>query len=343
MSVVDQVTRAVRLDRPTRMPVFALSEEFDVRMAGQVYEEYCQDAKLMSKVAIESVERFGYDWAWLEVDDCIEFEMLGVGTVGRGNVVRATVDYLPATRATLNGLRVPDFEHAGRGPAYLEAISRVREHFGDDVLVVGRTAAPFSSVALLYGLTQAMILPYDDPQLLRDTAAFLADVQIEFGRQQAEAGAHAIWYGDCNAGSHLLSLEHYAEFAFEPANAVAQAYREMGLLVFYHASEDQLPYLRQMSRLDIDALSVGEHGDLAAASRDEEVGGVMCLMGNVDPIKVLQLGTEEEVRETTRTLLQTVSTRGGHLMNSGEMVPRDTPEANMRAYAETVQEYGRFE
>ena len=58
---------------------------------------------------------------------------------------------------------------------------------------------------------------------------------------------------------------------------------------------------------------------------------------------MLQLGTEEEVRETTRTLLQTVSTRGGHLMNSGEMVPRDTPEANMRAYAETVQEYGRVD
>ena len=32
----------------------------------------------------------------------------------------------------------------------------------------------------------------------------------------------------------------------------------MGLLVLYHASEDQLPYRRQMSRLNIDALSVGD-------------------------------------------------------------------------------------
>ena len=40
-----------------------------------------------------------------------------------------------------------------------------------------KDGGPLSSVACLR-LTQAMILPYDDPQLLRDTAAFLADVQI---------------------------------------------------------------------------------------------------------------------------------------------------------------------
>lgn len=342
MGAVDQVKRAIHLGKPSRMPALALSEEFDVRMAGLVYEDYCQDAGLLSRVAIESVHRFGYDWAWLEVDDCIEFEMLGVGTVGQGNVVRATVDYLPATRTTLDGLRVPDFRRDGRGPAFLEAISRVRDRFGDDVLVVGRTAAPFSSVALLYGLTQAMILPHDDPGLLRATARFMTDLQIEFGRRQVEAGAHAIWYGDCNAGSHLLSLDHYLEFAFEPANRVAQAYREMGLLVFYHASEDQPRYLQQMARLAIDALSVGEHGDLLAASQDELVGGTMCLLGNVDPIKVLQLGSEADVREASRRILREVSSRGGHLINSGEQVPRETPEANIRAYVETIQEYGRF-
>lgn len=324
------------------MPVFALSEEFDVRMAGAVYEDYCQDALVMSQVQIASVRRFRYDWAWLQVDDCIEFEALGVGSVGSGNVVRATTDYLPATRETLASLRIPDFRREGRGPAYLEAISRVRDAFGDDKLVVGRTAAPFSSVGLLYGISQSMVMPYDDPELLRDTMRFLADMQIEFGRRQHEAGAHALWFGDCNAGSHLMSLSHYMEFALPYADEVAAAYQEMGLLVFYHASEDDPRFLREMAGLRVSALSIGEHGDVAAAKAEPEIGGRMCLMGNVDPIKVLQLGSVEDVRTATRALLENVSVNGGHLINSGEMVPRDTPIENMLAYVETVEEFGRF-
>lgn len=339
MGPLNWIKQAAGRQTPERMPVLALSEEFDVRMAGEVYEDYCQDALVMSRVAIDSIRRFDYDWAWQQVDDCIEFEMLGVGTVGKGDVLRATVDYLPATRETLNSLRLPDFRHEGRGPAYLEALGRVRDAFGDDKVVVGRTAAPFSSVGLLYGLTQSMMMPYDDPALLKDTVDFLAEVQIDFGRCQFEAGAHGLWFGDCNAGSHLLSLEHYLEYAFPAAQRVAAAYREMGLLVFYHASEDDPRFLRHMAQLGVDAVSVGEHGDMAAVRDDAQIGGISCLMGNVDPIQVLQLGSDDEVRRVTATLLRDVSAKGGHLMNSGEMVPRATPEANMRAYVETVRSF----
>jgi uroporphyrinogen decarboxylase len=342
MNAVEQTRRAVALQRPSVMPAFALSEEFDVRMAGELYEDYCQDALVMSRVQVDSVRRFGYDWAWLQVDDCIEFEALGVGSVGSGNVLRATTDYLPATRETLNGLRIPDFRREGRGPAYLEAISRIRDTFGDEKVVVGRTAAPFSAVGLLYGITQSMTMPYDDPQFLRDTMGFLADLQIEFGQQQQAAGAHAIWFGDCNAGSHLMSVSHYLEFAFPYADRVAAAYQEMGLLIFYHASEDDPRFLREMSRLHVSAVSIGEHGDVAAAKADPLIGGRMCLLGNVDPIKVLQLGTPEEVRQATLPLLQQVSPQGGHLINSGEMIPRATPEENMRAYVETIKRFGCF-
>lgn len=340
MSVLEQTRRAVRLEVPEPMPVFALSEEFDVRMAGEVYERYCQDALVIATVQTWAIREFDYDWAWLQVDDCIEFEMLGVGSVGSGNVLRATTDHLPASRATLADLRVPDFRREGRGPAYLEAIGRIREAVGDEKLVVGRAAAPFSAVGLLYGITQSMMLPYDDPELLRETTAFLAEMQIEFGRQQQRAGAHAVWFGDCNAGSHLLSLDHYLEFAFEPADVVARAYREMGLMVFYHASEDDPRFLRHMARLHIDALSVGENGSIAGAKADPEIGGRVCLMGNVDPIRVLQRGTVDEVTAATRGLLEGVSPLGGHLVNSGEMIPRETPEENVRAYVRAVRQFG---
>src|SRR5512142_2836391 len=108
-TVLDDVRSAIALKRPSRLPVFACSEEFDVKWHGRyAYEEVCQDGRLMAEVWTAAIEEFDYDWAWLQVDDCFEFEPLGVATHGEGNILRATRGYLPATHETLDRLRIPD-------------------------------------------------------------------------------------------------------------------------------------------------------------------------------------------------------------------------------------------
>ncbi|MEA1952281.1 MAG: hypothetical protein U9N87_12925, partial [Planctomycetota bacterium] len=77
--VIEDVRRAVRLEKPRRMPIFACSEEFDVRWYGKYsYEEVCQDGSKIAEVWGAAIDEFNYDWAWVQVDDCFEFEPLGV-------------------------------------------------------------------------------------------------------------------------------------------------------------------------------------------------------------------------------------------------------------------------
>jgi len=76
--VIEDIRRAVALEKPQNLPVFICSEEMDVRVCGSRYDRYNSDAKEMARVQIEAVERFDYDWAWLQVDDCLEFGTLGV-------------------------------------------------------------------------------------------------------------------------------------------------------------------------------------------------------------------------------------------------------------------------
>jgi hypothetical protein len=116
----------VALKKPRRIPIFALSEEFDVKLYGKyTSEEVVQSADKLVDVWGAAVREFNYDWAYLQVDDCIEFEGLGVGCVGEGNIVRATHDYLPATEETLKSLKLPDPTRAGRMPIKLEALRRL--------------------------------------------------------------------------------------------------------------------------------------------------------------------------------------------------------------------------
>ena len=333
---MEDVTRCMRGETPRRLPVFCCTEEADVRLSGEVYERYCSDAETMARVQIEAIKRFDLDWAWLQVDDCIIYEVLGVGVVGQGNILRATKDYLPASRETLNRLKKIDFHKDGRCPVLLNAIRRVKDEFGDDVCVVGRTEAPLSSVSLLYGITETMMLLITDPQLVKDTMEYFVDLQIGFGLAQFEAGADALWFGDCNASSHLISLNHYQEFAADPLKKVAEEYAKTGKFTILHASEESPEYVNVMADLSCSAVSVGPGAPLAECY--DVIAGRACLVGNVDPIEVLYRGTPEDVRKQTAEIIETVSRRGGHIINSGEMVPRDTPEENVHAMVQTARE-----
>lgn len=334
--VMDDLRRAVKMERPVRLPVFLCSEEMDVRICGSRYDRYNRDAKEMARVQIEAIERFDYDWAWLQVDDCLEFEPLGVGVKGEGDILPATCSYLPATEASLEALRAHGYRVQGRMEVLLEAIRRVKAYFGDNVCVTGRTAAPFSSVTLAFGINETMMLLYEQPDFVRDATAFFEDYQARFGLDQLAAGADTIWFGDCNASGHLISPENYRAFAMEPARRVNKAYQECGGIVIYHASEELPALVDAQATVGFSILSVGPGIDIERAR--EITGNRVCLSGNVDPLAVLARGTPEDVCREVRRIVSRVSRYGGHVMNSGEMAPRDTPEENVRAFMNTARQ-----
>jgi len=334
--VMQDIRAAVAMKKPARLPTFICSEEMDVRVCGSRYDRYNSDADEMARVQIEAIERFDYDWAWLQVDDCLEFEPLGVGVKGEGDILPATCEYLPTTQSSLAALKERGYRVEGRMGVLLEAIRKVKDRFGDTVCVTGRTAAPFSSVVLAFGMTETMMQIYDAPDFIHEANPFFEEYQTRFGLDQIEAGADAIWFGDCNASGHLISPEVYAEFALEPARRVCQAYREAGAVVIYHASEELPAMVDLQAGGGFSILSVGPGIDI------EEVKGIVgnrvCLSGNIDPIAVLANGTPERVREEVGRVVRNVSRYGGHVMNSGEMAPRDTPEENVRAFVETARQ-----
>ena len=340
--VIQDFRKAIAGEQPSRVPVVACSEEFDVRVCGNgvTYSQYDSDASVMAATQIAAVRRFGYDWAWLQVDDCIVYEVLGVGVRGDGNILRATCDYLPATASTIDSLHLPDPRRDGRMPVLLEAIKRVKDEFGDELLVCGRTEAPFSSVALLYGIEETMMLPLTDPDLLTRTLEFFVELQTEFGLAQLEAGADAVWFGDCNASGHLMSEQYYEDYALPHVSTVVRAYDKAGLWSIYHASEEKEGHLKLQASSGISALSVGPGLDIARAK--ELVGDQVCLIGNLDPVNVLMNGTVDQVDAEAKRIINTGKQGGGYIFNTGEMVPKDTPVENMEAMIATARENAAY-
>lgn len=333
--VMDDIRLTVDLRRPKRLPVFLCSEEADVRLCGSRYDRYNSSANEMARVQIEAVERFDYDWAWLQVDDCIEFEPLGIEVKGSGDILPATCGYLPASNAALDDLRRHAYQVEGRMRVLIDAIAKVKGHFGDRVCVVGRTAAPFSSATLAFGISTLLTQMYERPEFVHEAVKFFEDYQTRFGIEQINGGADAIWLGDCNASGHLISPDNYRAFALEPARRVSQAYKDAGGVVIYHASEEQPAMVDLQADAGFSVLSIGPGLDILEAKKI--VGNRVCLCGNVDPIRILQNGTSDMIRSEVNRIVSNLSQHGGHIMNSGEMVPRDTPERNIRAYVNAAR------
>ena len=339
--LMDDMRSIAKCEVPSRLPLFAMSEEFDVKWYDKgTYQEISDDPQRLADCWTAAIEEFDYDWAWLQIDDCFEFEPLGVGVKGDGNILRATCEYLPATWDTLKGLKQIDPLKDGRMPVLLEAIEKVRDHFGDTVCVCGRVAGPFSSTALLYGIQETMMLMLTDPDLVHRTNEFFVELQAAFARAQHSAGAHAVWLGDCNAMSNLISLQHYTEFAFDTCQDLTKRCREAGLLVMLHASEIKGDYIAKEAELGVDMVSPGPEADIAEVKHILQ--GKVAFSGNLDPVNVLQNGTPDQVEAESERIISICKPGGGYVFNSGEMVPRDTPVDNMRAMAEAARRLGQY-
>jgi len=337
-NIVGEFAKAIELQEPAKVPVVACSEEFDVHICGGgvTYSEYIRDANIMSATQIAAVKRFGYDWCWLQVDDCMVYEVLGVEVRGEGDILPATCGYLPATRETLNSLPSIDVRKDGRLPVLIESLKRIKDEFGDSVLVCGRVEAPFSSVALLYGIEATMLLPLDDPELFKDTLEYFAGLQTEFGIAQREAGADAVWVGDCTASGHLISESYFAEYAKPYVTDIVKEFDKLNLWSIYHASEENVGHLKLMADSGISVLSVGPGLDITEAKKS--VGDKVCLIGNLDPIGVLLNGTPEQVEIEAKRIMNIGKQGGGYIFNTGEMVPRDVPVKNMEALIRAANE-----
>ena len=332
--VLEDFRACCELRPPSRMPVFALGLEFNMRMFGLTYAESRTDVDKMTQCQVEAVERYGCDWGVIFPDDYIEFEPLGLKMRDDENHPAMADEYLTMDRGTLGGFRIPDAQKEMRLPIHLEMIRRLKERLGDTAVIMGRIAAPFSTLGLIYGIDALMIGMLESAGLVRDNMAFFVDHQVAFGKAQLEAGADLLWLGDCLADSNFIRPEHFEEFALGPASEVAQPMTDAGGLVIYHTAETSIPHLKLQVQIPASAINVGERVSIAAIK--QELAPKKCLTGNFDPM-LLRDATPEVVADATEKMIRENLPGGGYVFNTGEGVMHNSKPESIEAMMETAR------
>ena len=338
--IMEDVRKCVRLEEPTRVPYFPLGLEFDVTHAGKPIRQCRRNPDVMIDVIANATADFDYDWAIVHPDDLGEYESMEIEVTDEENLPPAVRTYLPFTEETVDRMVFPEIGRDGRMPWHLAVISGLKQRLGGEVCVTGRIAAPFSACGLLFGVEPTLMGMIENPDLLTKAMRMLEDYNVRWAQAQIEAGADAIWLGDCLATSYFISPDNFRQHAAGPADTASKEIQRCGGIVFYHGGEISLPHLEIAAELSFDTINIGEHSDLAEIK--DRIGGKICLMGNLDPIRVLREGTPDKVQEETSKTVLSGKVGGGYIFCTGEGVTHDTSEENVLAMMQAVRKNGQY-
>jgi len=317
-----------------RLPFHPLVMQFAARQAGVPYGEYCLEPARHADAMIHCAEHLGLDYVHTGGYPYCE-------AIAYGLEVEFPVNNLPMQRGHLiddptrdlgkiKSLNVEDHELMMKR---VELAGLYKQRTGDELFVCGWFEGPMAEYADLRGLSGACLDLYDHPEGVAEAMAVLVDNAKKWAKLQAEAGADCIGIGD--AACSQIGPKLYEKFVFEHHRSLVEYIHGLGVYSKLHICGNITQLMPRLIETGVNILDV-DHLVKDMAPFVDLLGPRQVLLGNLDPVSIVQDGTPELVREEVIRCAQ--ETRGRGIVSAGCEIPVDTPAENYRAFFEAAGE-----
>ena len=317
-------------DHPALMPITMM---LAARHIGIGYGKYALDHRLMVEAQIRMAEDFAFDHVSAitetrEAPDC-------GAAIQYFNDQPYALDETHARLAVkgdLGSLKAPDPAEGRHMQDRLEGIRLLKERAGEEKIVEGWVEGPCQAAADLRGINSLMVDFYDDPGFVRELFEFVLQLALRFGEAQLQAGADVVGMGDPAAS--LVGPHLYREFVWPFEKRLVESLQARGGRVRLHICGDTRRILPDIGQLGCDIVDIDSKVPLAEAR--QKMGPNQVLLGGLDPVRVLQQGSPEQIARVVADCHRQAGAR--YILGAGCEVPPDTPPENLRAltrYAQT--------
>lgn len=259
------------------------------------------------------------------MDLSVEAQAFGAEIVFEDDSVPTVSGRLLCSAQDVGDLGIPALDR-GRLPEYLKAIRLTVPEL--DVPLFGGCIGPFSLAGRLYDMTELMMAMYIEPEtahaLLRKCTDFLTD----YAKAIKEAGAAGVVMAEPAAG--LLSDTDCMQYSSAYVKEIVDTVQDDGFAVILHNCGNQGQCTESMIATGAAALHFGNAVDMAGVL--DLVPADIAVMGNVDPVGIMKMGTPEQVREAVMNLKAIASGHSNFVLSTGCDVPPAAPEANIAAF-----------
>lgn len=295
--------------------------------------EICKNPELAAEVTVTAAEKLGIDAAIIFADLLLPLEVMGLPfhfSTGEGPVVESPV------RTTEDVRRLATDSAADLGYV-AEAVRLVAQHFGSKLPVIGFCGAPFTLASYMiegggsrhYVNTKGLM--YSQPHAWDELLGKLVSVASAYAIGQVRAGADAIQVFDSWVG--CLSVDDYKKYVQPRTTELITKLKSAGAPVIYFGTETAA-LLRSMKETGADVIGLDWRIPLDEGWR--ALGNSGAVQGNLDPVALF--ADWKHVKSQAHEILNRAGGRMGHIFNLGHGILPGTPEENVKALTEYVQE-----
>lgn len=270
------------------------------------------------------------------MDLSVEAECFGSQVKMTEDEVSTVVGAIVTTPEEAESLQVPAVG-SGRTGIYLDAIAEAKKLITDRPVFAG-VIGPFSLAGRLVDVTEAMILCFEDPDMLKTVLEKCTQFLVDYIKKYKEVGADGVVIAEPLAG--MLSPDLAAEFSHPYVKRIVDACQDENFIIVYHnCGNGTIRMLDGIVGTGCKAYHFGNAIDM----RDlmPHMPSDCIAMGNVDPAGEFLNGTEQSVYDVTSALLRDCGKYPNFVLSSGCDIPPRTPWKNIDAFFRAAKDYYR--
>ncbi len=267
------------------------------------------------------------------MDLTVEAEAFGSKINLPENEVPSVIERLVSDADSIEALEIPTLE-MGRIPQYLLANKLAAENITDKPVFSG-CIGPFSLAGRLYDLSEIMVAIYIEPDTILQLLQKCTDFLIEYCKALKANGTAGVIMAEPAAG--LLSNDDCQAYSTFFVKQVVDAVQDDDFTLVLHNCGNHGQCTQAMIASGAKALHFGNAINMEDVLKQCPANVV--IMGNLNPVGVFKQGSVDSVILETRSLLQKTAGYNNFVISSGCDLPPHVPEANIRAFLETVEAY----
>jgi uroporphyrinogen-III decarboxylase len=223
-------------------------------------------------------------------------------------------------------------------------IDAVVQRFGrDEFILSGGVIGTLYSCHGHVGLTNLFSLLIEEPELIEYLCEKILAQNLEAIRRFAAAAGDAIYIDDATATSDMISPAMYERFSLPYMKAMVDEIHRLkhkAILIYFGGIMDRLDLIAATGAdgLLYEASMKGFVNDTAEIAR--RIGDRMTLFSNIDPVVVLQNGTDADLEEEIHRQIEAGRAARGFIVSTASPITPSTPLARVQRFLELGRQMG---
>jgi len=242
----------------------------------------------------------------------------------------------------LDSYKEPDPYTAGNFPLFCNGYAYFKNVLGDLIGAPMGMLGPIDIACSLCGSTNFFIFAKTRKELVHSLLTKITDFMIKNIEVRVELfkpdNHDFSLYDDYCA---FFNREDFLELCYPYIKKVWDAYTDRDSVRQFHCDSPLDHVVDLLPEMGVNVLLMFDPKNDIGFFK-EKIGDRVCLKGNISPLKFLRFGKPEDIKKEVKRQIEAARENGGYIVSTGGEMADGTPDENIFALIEAVEEYGKY-